>query len=98
MTRFTPFHIIHEVDYVLPIECQIPSLYISIKVIPKSSILVQFLITLKQVDKDYIMEIQTIQATKKHSKSHSNTYVHPHKFQYGNLVHVYDQANDNIRK
>ena len=39
-----------------------------------------------------------IEATKTQSKSHYDSHVHPHTFREGDLVLVYDQANDNIAK
>ena len=51
-TGFTPFHLVHGVESVLPIECQIPALHIIVELLPDTSPLEQRLLSLKQADED----------------------------------------------
>ena len=39
-----------------------------------------------------------VEATKTRSKSHYDSHVHPHTFSEGDLVLIYNQANDKLGK
>ena len=42
--------------------------------------------------------LQAIEASKTQSKSHFDSHVHPRTFSEGDLVLIYDQANDKLGK
>ena len=52
-TGFTSFHLVHGVFPILPIEFQIPSLCLVVKLLPDTSPLEQYLIMLKQTNEDH---------------------------------------------
>ena len=97
-TGFTPFHLVHDVESVLPIECQIPSLRLHVELLPDTSPLEEHLLLLKQTNKDCRTALQAIEAAKTRSKSHFDSHIHPHTFIESNLVLVYDQSNDKFGK
>ena len=49
-TSFSPYHLVHGVESVLPIECEIPSLKIAIELLPDTSPLEEHLVHLEQLD------------------------------------------------
>ena len=52
----------------------------------------------EQTNEDHRSSLQMIEATKSRSKSHFDSHVHPRTFSEGDLVLVYDQANDKLGK
>ena len=49
-TAFSPYQLVHGVDSVLPIECEIPSLKLDIEILPDTSTLEERLVHLEQLD------------------------------------------------
>jgi len=49
---FTPFHLVYKVDVVLPIECEIPTLQTTVKLLTNTTPLKKCLISLETLDKD----------------------------------------------
>ena len=47
---FSPYHLVHGVELILPIECEIPSLKLAIKILPEISELKERLVRLEQLD------------------------------------------------
>ena len=47
---FSPYQLVHGVDYVLPVECEIPSLKLEIELLPDTSALEEHLVHLEQLD------------------------------------------------
>ena len=97
-TGFTPFHLVHDVESVLPIERQIPSLRLTVELLLDTSTLDEYLILLEKINEDRCAALQAIEAAKTWSKSHFDSHVHPRTFSEGDLVLVYDQANDKLGK
>ena len=52
-TSFSPFQLIHGVEAVTPIECEIPSLKIAIHVLPDTNELEEHLVHLKHLDEQH---------------------------------------------
>ena len=52
----------------------------------------------EQTNKDRHGALQAIEASKNRSNSHFDSHVHPHIFSEGDMVLVYDKANDKLRK
>ena len=95
-TGFTPFHLVFGKEAVLPIECEIPSLHLAVELLPDTQPLEQQLIMLKRASKDRLVALQTLEATKKHTKAQYDRKFHPRTFHEGDLVLVYDQAHDTL--
>ena len=49
-TGFSPYHLVHGVKSVLPVECEIPSLKLSIELLLNTSPLEERLVHLEQLD------------------------------------------------
>ena len=97
-TSFTPFHLVHGVESVLPIECHILSLRLVVELLPDTSPLEQGLLMLEQTTEERCVVLQIIEAVKNRLKSHYDSHVHPRTFREGDLVLVCDQANDKLGK
>ena len=63
-TCFTPFRLVHGVESVLPIECQIPSLRLAVELLPDTSPLEERLFQLEQTIEYHRATLQAIEATK----------------------------------
>ena len=53
-TWLSPFHIVHRVEVVTLVECEIPLLKISIHVLPNTTNLEEFLLHLEHLDEKHI--------------------------------------------
>ena len=97
-TGFTPFRLVHGVESVLPIECQIPSLRLVVELLPDTSPLEERLLQLNHTIEYHQASLQAIEAGKTWSKVHYDSHVHPRTFSEGNMVLFYDQPNDKLGK
>ena len=97
-TGFTPFRLLHGIESVLPIECQIPSLRLAVELLPDTSPLEERLLQLEKTIEDRRAALQAIKATKTRSKIQYDSHVHPRIFSEGDMVLVYDQHNDKLGK
>jgi len=52
-TGFTMFHLVHGVEVVLPIECEIHTLCTVIEILPNTTPMEQWLLNLKSLEKDH---------------------------------------------
>ena len=90
-TSFTPFHLVYRLEAVLPIECEIPSLRLTVKLLPHTTDEEQCLLYLSHLDE--IRRDATL-AKETHQKCIKKRYdraVRPCTFSEGDLVLVYDQ-------
>jgi len=95
-TGFTPFQLIYGLEAVLPIECEIPSLQIAIELLPATSEEEKHLLYLAQLDEN---RHDAALANKTHAKRIKAQYdrnVTPRNFSEGDLVLLYDQANNKL--
>ena len=97
-TSFTLFHLVHGVESVLPIECQISSLHLIVELLPDTSPLEEGLLQIKQTIEDRRASLQAIELAKTRSKVHYDSHVHPRTFSEGDMVLVYDKPNDKFGK
>ena len=95
---FIPFCLVHNVESVLPIECQIPSLRLTVEILPDTLPLEEWLLQLEQTIEDCRAALQAIEVVKTRSKSYYDSHVHSPTFSEGDMVLVYDQANDKLGK
>jgi transposase InsO family protein len=52
-TSFSPFQLVHGVESILPIECEIPSLKLAIELLPNTTDLEEHLVHLEQLDEQH---------------------------------------------
>ena len=52
-TGFSPYQLVHGVESVLPVECEIPSLKLAIELLPDTSPLEERLVHLEQLDEQH---------------------------------------------
>ena len=52
-TGFSPYQLVHGVEFVLPIQCDIPSLKLAIELLPDTSALEEHLVHLEQLDEQH---------------------------------------------
>ena len=95
-TSFTPFQLVYGLEATLPIECEIPSLKLAIELLPNTTPLEERLLYLESLDETRRLASLAIEAQKKRVKTHFDHTVHPHSFVEGDLVLLYDQANDKL--
>jgi hypothetical protein len=91
---FTPFHLIHGEEVTLSIKCQIPSLHLSIVLLPVIIPLEQELLALENVNEDHHIALKTIEVAKKFYEAQYDCKLHPHVSYEGDLVLEYDQAHN----
>ena len=49
-TGFSPYHLVHGVESILSVECEIPSLKLAVELLPETSALEEHLVHLEQLD------------------------------------------------
>jgi hypothetical protein len=95
-TSFTPFQLVHGVEVVLLIECEIPSLNLAVELLPNTYVEEEHLIYLAHLDEHRRDDTLANETHKKHIKSQYDKSVHPHIFAKGDLVLVYDQDHEKL--
>lgn len=96
-TLFTHFQLVYRLEEVLPIECEIPSLQLSIELFPNTSAEEEQFLYLEKLDETHHGVALANKAHKQHIKVQYEKSIHPRIFPEGDLVLVYDQANDKLR-
>ena len=84
-TGFSPFQLIHGVEAILPIECEIPSLQIAIHVLPDMTELEEQFLHLEHLDEQCRDALTANQAHKYRVKTQYDKLVKPRVFSVGNL-------------
>eukprot|EP00253_Pinus_taeda_P021196 PITA_21196 len=92
----TPFQLVYGLEATLPIECEIPSLKLAVELLPNTTPIEERLLYLERLDKTRRLASLAIEAQKKRVKTHFDHTVHPRSFVEGDLVLLYDQANDKL--
>eukprot|EP00253_Pinus_taeda_P031871 PITA_31871 len=93
---FTPFQLVYGLEAVFPIECEIPSLKIAIELLPATSEEEKRLLYLAQLDENQRDAALAIKTHTKRIKAQYDRNVTPRNFSEGDLVLLYDQANDKL--
>jgi len=93
-TGFSPFQLVHGVESVLPIECELHSLKIAIEILPDTSEVEERLLYLQQLDENCRDAAIANEIHKKRVKARYDRSVHPRNFSPGDLALVYDQDKD----
>ena len=95
-TGFSPFQLVHGVEAVLPIECEIPSLKLAIELLPETTPLEERLLYLEQLDEHHRDAVTANEAHKKRVKAQYDKTVRPRVYSEGDLVLLYDQDKDKL--
>ena len=95
-TGFTPFQLVYGLEVVLPIECEISSLQMAIELLPATSEEEKRLLYLAQLDENRRDVALAIKTHAKCIKAQYDQNVTPRNFSEGDLVLLYDQANDKL--
>eukprot|EP00253_Pinus_taeda_P032364 PITA_32364 len=93
---FTPFQLVYGLEAVLPIECEIPSLQIAVQLLPATSKEEKHLLYLAQLDENRHNDALVVETHTKRMKSQYDRNVTPRNFSEGDLVLLYDEANDKL--
>eukprot|EP00253_Pinus_taeda_P017032 PITA_17032 len=95
-TGFTPFQLVYGLEALLPIECEIPSLQIAIELLPATSEEEKCLLYVAQLDENRRDAALAIETHAKWIKAQYDRNTIPCNFSEGDLVLLYDQANDKL--
>ena len=93
-TGFSPYQLVHVVESVLSVECEIPSLKLAIAILLDTSQLEERLVHLEHLDKKRRDAVVDLEINKHHVKAQYDKSVHPRRFNEGDLVLLYDQASE----
>eukprot|EP00253_Pinus_taeda_P028324 PITA_28324 len=93
---FTPFQLVYGLEAVLPIECEIPSPQVAIELLPATSEEEKRLLYLAKLDETCRDAALAIESHAKRMKAQYDRNVTPRNFSEGDLVLLYDQANDKL--
>ena len=92
----TPFQLVYGLEAVLPIECEIPSLQMAIELLLATSEEEKRLLYLAKLDETRCDAALAIETHAKRMKAQYDRNVSPRNFSEGDLVLLYDQANDKL--
>ena len=85
-TVFSPYQLVHGVESILPVECEIPSLKLAVELLPDTSPLEEHLVHLEQLDEQRRDALVTLEVNKRRVKAQYDKSVHPRVFSEGYLV------------
>ena len=93
-TGFSPYQLVHGVDSILPVECEIPSLKLVMELLPDTSPLEERLVHLEQLDEQHWDAIVALEVNKRRVKVQYDKSIHPRRFSESDLVLLWDQAKE----
>jgi hypothetical protein len=93
-TRFTPFQLVYILEVVLSIKCEIPSLKLTIELLPHTSVEEELFLYLTKMDENRLDVSLINEIYKKIIKTQYDKYVQPRSFVEGDLVLVYDRDHE----
>jgi hypothetical protein len=91
---FKPSQLVYGIKSIPLIECKIPSLNLSIEILPNTSAKEECLLYLMQLDETHRDATLVIETQKKHVKAQYDKHVKPCVFSEGDLVLLYEQDRD----
>lgn len=77
VTGFSPFQLVHGIEVVFPIECEIPSLKLVVQLLPEASTLEQHLVHLEHLDENQRYDAMVNEAHKKWVKIQYDKVLQP---------------------
>ena len=89
-TGFTPFQLVYGLEATLPIECEIPSLRLSIELLPNTTLKEERFLYLNKLNETLCDATLENEVHKRRMKAQYEIYVQPHSFNEGDLVLTYD--------
>ena len=95
---FTPFQLVYGLEVVLPIQCQIPSLKLAIKLLPDTSAEEERFLYLNNLDETRRDVSLANEAHKKCVKVQYDKSIQPRVFNKGDLLLTYNQRYDKLGK
>eukprot|EP00253_Pinus_taeda_P023595 PITA_23595 len=96
VTGFTPFQLVYGLETVLPVQCEISSLKLAIKLLPRTSEEAARFLELIQLDETCHGVSLANKVHKKRVKAQFNKNVKPRIFSEVDLVLLYDQESDKL--
>jgi hypothetical protein len=91
---FNPFQLGYSIEFVLPIECEIPSLKLVVELLSNTFVEQERIFYLMQLDETRHDATLVIETQKKCVKSQYDKHVKSHVFSEGDIVLLYEQDND----
>eukprot|EP00253_Pinus_taeda_P032689 PITA_32689 len=95
-TRFTPFQLLYSLEAILPVQCEISSLKLTVDLLPRTSEEVARFLELIQLYETHRDAASVNEAHKKRVKAQFDKNVKPRVFSEGDLVLLYDQESDKL--
>ena len=93
-TGFSPYQLVHGMELVLSVECEIPSLKLAIELLPDTSPLEEHLVHLEQLDEQRQDALVALEVNKHCVKVQYDKSAHPRRFSEGGLVLLWDQLKE----
>jgi hypothetical protein len=91
---FSPFQLVHGVELIIPIECEIISLRLTVNLLPDTFNLEEHLVHLESLDEKRRDASMTIEVNKRRVKVQYDNSIYPRQYTKGNLVLLYDQEKE----
>jgi transposase InsO family protein len=85
-TSFSPFQLVHDVESILPIECEILSLGLAVKILPETYDLEERFVQIESLDEQHQDASTAIEENKRCAKVWYNKFFCPQKYVEGDLV------------
>ena len=92
----SPYQLVHRVELILLIECEIPSLKLAIELLRETFELEERLVNLDHLDEQCQDALVDLEINKRRVKVQHDKSVCPRIFSEGDLVLLYDQASEPI--
>ena len=89
-TSFSPYQLIHGVESVLPVECEIPSLKLAIELLLDTSPLEEHLVHLEQLDEQRRDALVALEVNNHCVKVEYDKSIHLRSFSEGDLLLLWD--------
>ena len=84
-TDFSPYQLVHGVESILSVECEIPSLKLAVELLPDTSPLEERLVHLEQLDEQRWDALVALELNKRRIKVQYDKSVRPKRFSEGDL-------------
>ena len=91
---FTSFHLVYDIEVVLPIECEISTLQIIVELLLDAPLLKQHFLTMEYFDEECHISLQQNEAMKKRFKFHYDWKVHSCAFCEDDLILIFYTKKD----
>ena len=91
---FSPYQLVHGVESILSVECEIPSLKLFVDILPETSALEERLVHLEQLDEQHQDALVALEINKRCVKVQYDKSIYPRRFSEGDLVLLWDQAKE----